>query len=202
MIKILFQVFFLGLLLSGCSSQVNTSPEANYSLDTEQRNETLAQIKQWKIDGKIAFLQQKNRESANMQWQVDQEKNSQSLNMTTYLGINVLTLKQTDDHSSIEVDGEVHHSEDLDLLIWNLTGFPLPTQALHSWIKGLPYSTNDRLTLDDNNLPRTIVSDYDGLTWQVYYQAYQGVDEHMLPKKITIKQNDLTIKISINHWTL
>lgn len=202
MTKTLLPALIFGLLLSGCSSQIKTYPTTKAALSAEDRNNSIERIEKWKVDGKIAFLQQTKRESASLQWWVNQEKNSQSLNMTTYLGINVLTLKQTNEQSSIEVDGEIHESEDLDLLIWHLTGFPLPTEALHSWIKGIPYSANDKVQSDENYLPVNIISKYDGLTWQIHYQAYQNVDGHLLPKKISIKQNDLTIKLSINHWTL
>ncbi len=202
MIKLLLAVLIFCLFLSGCATPIKTEQPDLVIYTAQERHLLMQQIQKWQVNGKIAFLQEKKRESANLLWKVDEQLDQQSLNMTTYLGINILSLEQTNEQSTIEVDGETHQSDDLDLLIWHLTGYPLPTEALHAWIKGITYLPDDKITYGDNFLPTSIRSNYDGMKWHIQYQAYQQVNQLQLPKKITITQNQFTIKIAINHWTL
>lgn len=124
--------------MTGCVNQ-HAIKQPNVLTNTDSREQTLKTLSQWRIAGKIAFIQTDKRESANLHWSVDQEAQQQSLRMTTYLGINVLSLEQENELTTIEVDGESYQGDDLELLVWRLTGFTLPTKAIQYWIKGIPF---------------------------------------------------------------
>lgn len=200
-----FLLFLLFILfLHGCSlfsNQPNSSTIViNQTLN--ERNQQMKALTQWQISGKIAFIQQDKRESANLFWQ-HLKPQSQRLNLTTYLGINVLKLNSENGLHTLEVDGKTYQGDDLSALIYQLTQLPLPTNALHYWLKGLPYLTTDQLTLDDKTqLPKLLTSTFNQQKWQISYQGYQTVDGHQLATKLTIKQAYLTIKININEWKL
>lgn len=202
MIKSISTLLFFSLILAGCANIGERNPSAEKNINNHQRHNTLKALKVWETQGKIAFLQKDKRESASFNWQVDETSNSQKLNLTTYLGINVLSLQQSNTESVIEVDGKTYHSDNLDDLIWQLTGFTLPTKALHAWIKGLTYLPSDNIIYDTNNLPTTLISDYNNRHWQINYQKYQRVEDSWLPQKLTINQGNLTIKLAITRWTL
>lgn len=202
MIKLSLSIIGAVIILAGCvSSPKIIEVPGGTIVNNKDRNEQLLALTQWKVEGKIAFLQKNKRDSANLQWSVDQKQATQSLNMSTYLGINVLKLEQNQHESIIEVDGETYQSDDLDSLIWQLTGFTLPTNALHYWIKGIAYLPTDSIEYNANGLPYRMLSQYDNVDWQVNYQAYQTVNSITLPQKVTIKQDELTIKLMINHWS-
>lgn len=198
-------IFFLALLffaLTGCSTlpqQQNIQTEQPRSI--AQRIEQASSFNQWKINGKIAFISPEKRESATLFWQVDQVKQQQALNLTTFLGINVLSLSSNEGLYRVEVDGEEYHSDDLEQLIYQLTGLTLPTEAMQYWLKGLAWSAQDHITYDKTSLlPSQLLSYYHQLPWQVSYADYQYYAGLALAKKITIKQGQLTIKIAINQW--
>ncbi len=185
--------------MTGCVNQ-HAIKQPNVLTNTDSREQTLKTLSQWRIAGKIAFIQTDKRESANLHWSVDQEAQQQSLRMTTYLGINVLSLEQENELTTIEVDGESYQGDDLELLVWRLTGFTLPTKAIQYWIKGIPFLPSDSIETNEQNLPVILSSEYDNQAWTVRYQQYKTIKGHQLATKMTIKQDQLTIKLAINRW--
>ena len=200
-----FCLFLLFILfLHGCSlvsnQPNNTTTVINQTL--KERNQQMKALSQWQISGKIAFIQQDKRDSANLFWQHLDAQN-QRLNLTTYLGINVLKLESKNGLHTLEVDGKTYQGDDLSVLIYQLTQLPLPTKALHYWLKGLPYLQTDQITLDEKtSLPKLLTSTFNQQKWQISYQGYQTVNSHQLATKLVIKQEQLTIKININEWKL
>ena len=212
-----FSLFlFTNLLLSGCASKPeNSSIKSTHKnfYSAEQRAEQLLATKKWRLQGKIAFIQQTvhssgkdKRESASMAWHVDEQAKTQELNLTSYLGINVLHLKSMQNEHVIEVDGKKYHASNLSQLIYSLTGFTLPTKALTYWLKGLPYKEGDTLIIDKKTkLPISLSSNYLNTLWQINYDNYQifnGVNFKGLrmATKFTLKKNNLLIKIAVNKW--
>ncbi len=190
------------LTLAGCSSKPPTLPSnAELEQSIENRAKQLKQLTQWKITGKIAFIQDKKRESASLTWQVD--TNTQKLNLNSYLGINILHLESKNGLHLIKVDGKEHTSKNLELLIYSLTGLTLPANALNYWLKGLPYLPTDKITYNEKTqLPETLTSFYNFSKWQIHYDRYQLVKEHRLATSLTLKKDNLLIKIAIKKWHL
>ena len=207
----LLSLFILfAALLSGCATKPNISSTKSAELITgEQRTAALLENKQWQLQGKIAFIQKiankkkDKRESATISWQVNGEQNTQELNLTSYLGINVLHLKSKDNHHLLKVDGEEYRTTDLSHLIYSLTGLTLPTEALSFWLKGLPYQANDKVDISPaTQLPTSISSRYNNTLWQINYSNYRNFDGVSMATKFTIKKNGLLIKVAVNKWSL
>ena len=197
----IFQLLLL-LTLSACTSIPDNSQAISDNNLVSQRIEKLAQVEHWQVTGKIAFLQQQKRESATLYWQVDEREKNQTLKLTTYLGINVLSLAQTNSEVSLTVDGKDYYGENIDELIWQLTGLIIPTKAMHSWMKGLPYSSQDTIEFDAKGLPKSLTSFYNNGNWQVDYQAFRQYQQMILPSKLTVSHGDLTIKLAISQWSM
>jgi len=207
-----YSFLFANLFLTGCvSNPKNEHVQVTY--DIEERSERLLATEKWQLRGKIAFIQKaiylgdkEKRESASIAWQVNEKTQTQELNLTTYLGINMLNLKSIKNKHVIKVDGKEYRSADLPQLINSLTGLTLPTKALTYWLKGLPYENNDQLIIDEKTkLPKSISSNYHNTLWQINYYNYQkfnGLNFNNLnmATKFTIKKNDLLIKIAVNKW--
>ena len=206
MLKQLLLVLFLLSILSGCTSNTllntQTSPIAT---TTQERHQQLLQLHSWSVKGKIAFIEQKKRQSANLYWLFEQKKQTvkQQIDLTTFLGINILHVESFNNRHTIEVDGENYQGTDLTKLIYDLTGMLLPTEALTYWLKGIVYSENDHIIYQKNSpLPKTLLSDYYQKHWQISYQHFQIFQGYQLPTKLEIKQGNLIIKIRLNHWSI
>ena len=187
------------LFVSSCA-QLPKLGTNQYDTSVE-RNELLSQIQHWQIKGQIAFIQQSKREKASIFWQKESEH--QSLNLTTYLGINVLSLETENGIHQLTIDGKDYQTRNLDQLIWQLTGLTFPSDALSFWIKALPYHEDDLIELSaDSQLPKTITSFYNNQRWQIQYRKYQSFQGVAMPTDILVKQQGLTIKLAIRQWTI
>lgn len=195
------------IVLSGCTISPSTpSQDKEHALTQEQRTQQLINNNQWQLKGKIAFIQKiinkkDKRESASMTWRVNEEDQTQELNLTSYLGINVLQLESKQNHHLINVDGKTYHGTDLPRLIYSLTGLTLPTNALKFWLKGLLYNPEDKLVINKKTqFPERISSYYHNALWQINYDNYKRFNGIDMPTKITLKKENLTIKVAINNW--
>ncbi|RHW75428.1 lipoprotein insertase outer membrane protein LolB [Colwellia sp. RSH04] len=199
---------FLILFITACST-VQTEQSLVTNVSAQQRVKQIDIISQWKLSGKIAFLQGDSRERANIYWSIDESIPSQKLNLSSYLGINILQLNSKKDHHTIKLDGKQYNGDNLDYLIEELTGLTLPTQALKYWLKGIPYSnTKDSITFDaqtgfPKSLQSSLVNSYgQEQQWLINYSRYKMVNNIALATKFTIKTQDLTIRIAIDKWQL
>ena len=203
----LLSVFiFISIVLSGCAT-APIAPSAQQELTLKQRTNQLLQQKKWQVKGKIAFIEQvtnakDQRQSATLTWKVNQKENTQKLNLTSYLGINVLQLESSEGHHLIKVDGKSYQGTDLPKLLYSLTGLPLPTNALHFWLKGLPYHVEDKLVVNPTTqLPEHISSYYHNALWQINYANYKAFNGIEMPTKITLHKENLVIKVAVYNWT-
>lgn len=204
----LLSLFILvSIVLSGCATKP-TSPSKNAQpLTAKQRTTHLLNNKKWQLRGKIAFIKkvkdkQDRRESAAITWQVNEVQQTQELNLTSYLGINVLHLESKQEQHLLKVDGEEYRTTNLSHLITSLTGLALPTNALKFWLKGLPYKPSDNVELDKKTqLPLSISSYYDNTSWKIHYSVYQQFNGINMATKFTIEKEDLLIKIVAKKWS-
>lgn len=193
-------------MLSGCATKPSTPLSDNIQAVTpEQRAKQLLKNKKWQLKGKIAFIQKTNkkdkRESASLIWQVNEKEQTQELNLTSFLGINVLHLKSNKNQHLIKVDGKEYRGTNLSQLIYSLTGLTLPTEALTFWLKGLPYKTDDKLEIDEKTqLPKKLLSYYNNALWQINYSNYQAFNGVKMATKFTLNKDDLLIKVVVKSW--
>lgn len=200
--SILFFAAFL-IALSGCTAKPSVPYQSTTVQTPEQRIVQMDQVNHWKITGKIAFIDKESRNSASLSWSVNEQNNSQQLNLTTYMGINVLSLKSFDNLHTIEVDGKTYKGTNLEQLIRDITGFTLPTTALTYWLKGLPFHAEDEIIYkEDTQLPLSLSSHYNNERWEVIYVKYQSFNNFLLATKFTIKKGDFMIKIAISRWNI
>jgi outer membrane lipoprotein LolB len=199
----LFILALFTLVLSGCSTLANKESKQLIQQTPEQRISSLQQLQHWQIIGKIGYIEKKTRNSATLNWQVNEKNNTQQLNLTTYLGINVLQLDSNKNIHKIQVDGKTYQGKKLEALIHSITGLTLPTQALTFWLKGIPYQESDNISYQKiTRLPQTLTSYYNNELWQVSYANYQQIDDYSLATKFSIRKDDLLIKIAVNKWLI
>lgn len=194
--------------LSGCATRPSNDPSLTIQQTAKERTAQLTQINQYHLRGKIAFIeqlknQQSKRESATIIWRTNEINQIQELNLTSYLGINVLHLESEKNQHLIKVNGKEYRTNNLDQLVHSLTGLTLPTKALSFWLKGLPFQSTDKVSISPKTqLPVSLISFFDDIQWQVHYDNYQVFDGIQMATKFTIKKNGLLIKVAIKKWSL
>ncbi|MGB1262958.1 MAG: lipoprotein insertase outer membrane protein LolB [Cognaticolwellia sp.] len=201
--KALIILFFV-VILTACSS-INDIPvtDSNTNQSITSRNKQMSQLSQWSLAGKIAFINSQERQSATLNWQKNDVDNTESLNLSTVFGIKVLELNRAQDSFSLEVDDQSYHTQDLDQLIYQLTGLNLPTRAMSHWLKGLAFLPSDEIIYNQTTqLPALLTSQYNNKTWQIKYSKYHHIGQYQLAKQFAIVQDDLRIKIVIHSWKI
>ena len=199
----------LSSVLSGCATKpISDSPITIVKQNASERAAKLLKINQWRLHGKIAFIEQfedgkSKRQSATISWRVNEKNQTQELNLTSYLGINVLHLTSNNNNHLIEVDGKEYRANNLAELIHSLTGLTLPTKALNFWLKGLSYQPTDKITLStETQLPINLTSTFNHVKWDINYSKYKVFDGAQMATQFTIKKNGLLIKIAVKEWSL
>lgn len=197
-------ISLLVFIFSGCSN-INDTPvgDSNTNQSFHARNKQVSELNIWTISGKIAFINNKKRQSATFYWHNDALKKIERLNLSTVFGINVLELKRDENNFTLNLDDQNYQTQDLDNLIYQLTGLNLPTRAMSYWLKGLPYLPSDNISYHQlTQLPETLTSQYNNKIWQINFTKYHHVGPFQLAKQLTIIQDDLRIKIIIHSWKI
>lgn len=195
-------------ILSGCATRPINDPSLIIQQTAKQRAILLTQINQYQLRGKIAFIEQlqnekSKRESANITWKTNEINQTQELNLTSYLGINVLHLESEKNQHLIKVNGKEYRTNNLDQLVHALTGLTLPTKALSFWLKGLAYQSTDHVSISPKTqLPASLTSLFNDIQWQIDYGNYQVFDGIQMATKFTIKKDGLLIKVALKKWSL
>lgn len=181
-------------LLWGCSS-VPPQPQSAVNWQTYQQQ--LKQLTHFTLKGKLAYISPQDRVSLNLYWK--QEGDSYELNLSSFLGGNILNLKVTPQGAVLIDDRDsVYHGTSANRLIFHLTGLYVPADQMKNWIKGLPTGA-DRYQLSALNRLASLNKDQ---SWQVNYRAYQMVDKLALPQNIQLQQEKTKIKVIIDSWEI
>ena len=198
---------FALVMLSGCAVQTNQP------VSTANVQEDLTTLNNWKISGKIAFITPKERTSAYMNWQ--NEENFVSFNLNNLLGINLASIEITNQQTILKANNETYIGENASQLIYETTGWRVPIEQLRQWVKGNVGSeeqtnTNFKRSISyyDNGLIKTVKHECDYCdVWDIQYSSYNTVTLnnkiYILPTTINMTNAayQARIKISISKWS-
>lgn len=187
--------FFFFLSLVGCSS----TPPTPLSVDWQQHQIALEQLKNYQVRGKLGYKDEKQRQSLNFLWK--QNAQSSQLILTTFLGQTVLKM-DIDDHGAKVVtrDDKTYHHSSAAQLVYQLTGLNIPFSNLSDWLKGLPTNA-DNFTLTPEQTVAQLFKSINSEQWQLNYQAYEQAEQLPLPNKMQLSQGSTSLKIVISNWT-
>lgn len=179
-------------LLSACAQQ----PIAPEDSLWQEHQASLKALSHWDFDGKIALKTEQRAETASLSW--SQTELQSTLVISGPMGWNQLSLISDSSGITLLKDGAVQRMEGPQAVA-ELTGWPLPTQPLQYWLKGLP----------DPNLPIDAWQLQDGrlagLTqdqWTLEFERYQQEGQLVLPARIRFSHPRVSGKILIKQWRL
>jgi len=190
-------IFIVSVLLTACSTTTPyQAPTSSPQQLWQQHQLQLQQIQSWQLQGQIAFISPDSRHSATLNWQ--QYANDFKINLTGPFGIHVLTIKRSDNMSTLILDDDRQYQGlNTQTLIDQLSPMPIPVNELRAWIIGDPLTDNVQL----DNYGRVTQANHP-LGWRISYTKYQLIDNIWLPKNIAIKKDDMRIKITTRNWNL
>jgi outer membrane lipoprotein LolB len=186
--KMAYMLWVIASVLSGCSS-VTIERETTYS---KRARESLYNLDNWLFDGRLAITGQNDSWSANIGWKHTAEE--EEMKLSGPLGQGATVIKLSDDFVSIDRgDGKVQTSEQPEEFVNQQLGVFVPIRSLRYWVVGLPEPS------------QSFVETSDGFTqadWLIAYQQMQAVNGQSMPRKITVLNSRVKLKLIIDQWIL
>jgi outer membrane lipoprotein LolB len=125
-----------------------------------------------------------------------------SVTLLSPLGQTIAVIDMTPDGASLTQGGQqVREAADVDALVADTLGWPLPISGLRQWLQGFAIdATGKRFTA---NSQATEVATRDG--WRIRYAAWQDDAVQTRPKRIDLERStaqagDVSIRIVIDNW--
>ena len=182
------------LLLSGCSVQPRVTPEV---VDWQGHSRQVGQLHEWQLQGKLGFKSANQGGSANLHWSQNQQQ--YQLSLRGPLGAGSATLIGNSTIAQLRQDNQLYTGLPENLVI-QLTGVPIPVDALSWWARGLPCPNKS----EPNNLVTTAdgtAASFTQAGWQLGFSRYSLTPEGALPRKINGQHGDHSFKLVISRWS-
>ncbi len=187
-------------MLQSCVSISPTKPidqASSLSLNQQHLNNLLT-INQFTLQGRMGVQYDGKGFSGGLHWQHLLADDNVSL--FSPLGGQVASIKKTAGKVTLEdANGNSISATDIESLTQSTLGWQLPLVGLADWSLGRPSSSKiDAITWDALGHLSTLKQD----GWTIEYQNYAEQDGHFLPSKITLRSNNVYLKLLVEKWAL
>lgn len=162
------------------------------------RAETLKAISEWGFKGRISLDDGDRGGSGKLQWDVEPGKTE--LDFYGALGRGAWHLQIGPDGAILkEANGAEQTAPEVDLLIQDRMGWPIPVGALQWWVRGLaaPGVIDDE-RLNSEGLPVSL----DQFGWHIEFTRYDSNDGVGLPTRLNARLGDYRVKLLISRWRM
>jgi outer membrane lipoprotein LolB len=174
------------LLLTSCST-APVHKELGYSGAAAQ---SLTVSDPWSLQGRLAVA------DANDSWQADIYWNHQpgidQIKLAGPVGQGAVAIHLTKDFVTVSRgDGVVESSDRPEEFISQQVGLLVPIRSLRYWVIGLPMPGQ---AFDE------VLRGFRQAGWLVDYQQMQSVGGKTMPRKVTVKNDQVKLKLFIDQW--
>ncbi|MCI0749738.1 MAG: lipoprotein insertase outer membrane protein LolB [Nevskiales bacterium] len=180
------------LVLAGCATHPR-SPEAPHPA-WETRRTQLAQIHRFTVQarvssGRLGF-------NGTLHWR--QRPDDFEIRVSGPLGTGAVNIAGNDAEVEIRTTKDHYRATDPERFLSEQLGYTFPVTHLRWWVLGLPAPAHEALlAFDEQGRLRALRQS----GWTVDVNEYQNVGAWQLPRKITLANEALTIKVVVDGWT-
>ena len=176
------------LVMTACST-TQVEEGIKYSKSTREH---LYDLGSWSFSGRLALTGKKDAWQANIVWAHD--LGSDEIKLSGPLGQGATVIRLSSDEVIIDRgDGKVLSSRQPEDFINQQLGLAVPVRSLRYWVVGLPEPST------------TFVLTTDGFVqsgWLIEYKQEQVVNSELLPRKISVTNEQVKLKLMIDQWGL
>ncbi|MFW5431595.1 MAG: lipoprotein insertase outer membrane protein LolB [Methylophilaceae bacterium] len=192
------------LFLSGCATtatQISTQPKTNAekpSVLHKQHMENIAKIQDFSLKGRLGIKTKPKSFSARLAWQHTSEKDN--IDVYSPLGGKVANIVKTPEEVTlIDNSKKSIKAKDIEALTEKALGFRLPLSGLSHWALGRPNNQGivNAMTWDQNGRISTLQQN----GWDILYKEYKDNEGYFLPRKVTLKNESMTLKLIVDKWS-
>jgi outer membrane lipoprotein LolB len=184
--------------MAGCATQQPLSDLDKMRLwqAHEAQNHTLDQ---WRFAGRLSVRLDDEAWSASLFWQ--QDNDAYNLRVVAPLARGSAEIDGDSDSVTLRTGrNEVYSDDDVTRLMQTNLGWNVPVFAMRYWLKGLPEPGTEAegMALDDAGR----LAELRQSGWQVLYRGYTRSGGYELPSSLQIQRVGITVRLSINSWTV
>jgi outer membrane lipoprotein LolB len=186
--------------MQGCVS-IPTTPavDQNQAQALYQRHlQDNADIDTFSLQARIGVQTEGKGFSGSLHWQ--HYADHDDIALFSPLGGQVASIQKNGNAVTLtDANGHIQTAVDAETLTQNLLGWRLPLQGLANWSLGRPHSKPiQALSLDERGLISRLQQD----GWLIRYDHYSEYNGHLLPSKISLHNEKLSLKILIEEWRI
>jgi outer membrane lipoprotein LolB len=181
-------VWIFMLALTGCSS-LPVKEEGKYSV---AERKPMYEIDRWSFEGRLSVRTKKDSWQANIGWV--HGFGGDELKLSGPLGQGVIKLRLTKDLVILERGGgKIISSNNFEDFINHQMGMFVPVQSFRYWVVGLPEPSSQFIEIIDG---------FKQAGWLVEFGQMQRVSNYMMPRKVTVTNEHVKLKLMIDQWDL
>lgn len=189
----------LALGLQGCAqTPINTRQP------TQKANAAhllkIAQIQHYTLNGRIGLQTTGQGFSGRLKWQ--HTRNNDDISLFSPFGGQVAQISKTDLAVTLTDDkGRSVSATNIQTLMNKQLGWHIPVDALEDWALGRPTAKSSSAIASQWDAQGRLQSfEQDG--WAVKYKSYMQTNGYDLPSKLTLRKEDLYLKLLIETWDI
>lgn len=145
-----------------------------------ERSKQVNKQASWRYSAKVGVTTPDIKEQANLIWEFRDQVNH--VRLFGPLGVGAIKL-EFDDYGVVlsESSGVQHRGKTAEALLTKFVGWPIPIDALSSWMFVLPAEGSAfRYTLDEVQQVKLL----EQLGWRIEYSSYKQYGSRLMPRKI------------------
>jgi outer membrane lipoprotein LolB len=182
-------------LLSACTGINTRKGETANTSAYKTRAGEISAIANWSLSGRLSLDDGEDGGSGKLQWRVSPE--SSSLDFFAAMGRGAWYLEVSETGASLRDSEGVHTAVDVETLVMQKLGWPVPVEALHWWARGLiaPGKAQTR-EVDAQGL---LVS-LNQFGWNINISRYDEFNGQLLPVRLEARHKNYRVKMAISQW--
>jgi outer membrane lipoprotein LolB len=185
------------LILSACATApVKTSGEVPPAQSWDARRAEMQQQDDFELKGRLAVAAGKEGFNARLRW--EQQGANSSLALDGPMGVGGVRISTNgSDLEVLNSRGQRLDSEAARAEIATRLGFEPPLASLRYWVLGVPNpAIPAEETLDSQQRLERLLQD----GWDIEYASYSTFDGKWLPVRMTLRRDDVRVRVFVDGW--
>jgi len=193
-------VLFALFLQTSCSTPPLESPVTDPESVWAERQQQLARIQYWYLNGRVAVNNGTEAWHLDMDW--SQQGQDYQMQLSGPFGAG--RVKLAGNASGVlltNADDQAFYADSAEKLLYEITGVSMPVDEMRYWIVGLAGPGQTGKTQLDQQGRLAAVED---TRWKVRFRGYMAVNGVDLPRKIFIDRADrqIDVRLVVDNWKL
>lgn len=193
-----YWLLFLFFTLGACTGVAVKDQDPGNQTAYEDRARQLETASEWGLVGKISLDDADQGGSGRLQWDV--KSGHSVLDFHGAMGRGAWHLDIGSDGALLKMaDGTEQSAANVNELVQDNMGWPIPVEALQWWVRGLAAPGEiENKQLGSDGLLKSLHQ----FGWRVDFRRYGSVEDMRLPLRLNATMDNYRVKLAISRWRM